>query len=102
MENLGETHAAFCEATGLQAVIGKGALGLYIGTIERERLFRLLRHVSQLGDRGLHVEGHFVLRNTGMNLGIANLLVGQLVHVFEPIEHDSARVLADAVRIAEI
>ena len=79
VEELDETHAAFRKAAGEQAVRGIGAGLAGLGTVEFEGGSGLVGEIGELGDGGLHAEGHFVGMDAGNGLGIAHFIGEALV-----------------------
>ena len=99
---LHEPHAPLHEPPREQAVGREraGLLALRPVTIERGR--RLGRQIGELGHRGLHAEGHFVLRHAGGDLRIAVAGLLQRVQPGEAVEHRSPQLPRHARRVGEI
>jgi hypothetical protein len=72
VEELHEADIPLCESPCQQAVGGVTAGAPYIRTIEVENMQRLFFNIGQIGNAGLHAEGHFILGDTGLNLGITD------------------------------
>ena len=98
---LDETHTALGHAAGEQAIGGERAGLLHVGPVKVEHTLRLLRDVHQLRHGRLHAEGHFVLRNAGVDFGIGEGLVLLRVELGEAVEHAAPRVGVDAGRVVE-
>ena len=56
---------------------GSGFAG--IGTIHFNGGLAFSTEIGQLGDTALHAEGHFILRDPGLGLGVSETLKGLLV-----------------------
>ncbi len=74
MKELHEPHAPLAQPPGQQAVGGEGAGRARLGAVQLENVRRLVRHVGQLGHRGLHAVGHLVLRDARGDLRVAELV----------------------------
>ena len=74
VEDLDEPDVALGQPAGQQAAAGEGARLVHVGPVQVEDVLGLVRDVGQLGDRGLHPEGHLVLGDPGLGLGVGDLL----------------------------
>ena len=86
VEELDEADIALAESTGQQAVGGVRARALHVRSVEVEHVLRFLGQVEQVRDARLHAEGHLVLRDTGLDLRIAQDAVALVVKGGELIE----------------
>ena len=87
MEELDEAHAALGQPAGQQAVGGEGAGLARVGAVQGEGVRGLAREVGQLGHRGLHPVGQLVLGDPRGDLGVAELVVPDLVEPGQVVEH---------------
>jgi hypothetical protein len=71
VEKLDEAYVAFAEAAGEEAIGSVGTRALHIRTIEVEDVLRFLRQVKQVRHARLHAEGHLILRDARLDLGVA-------------------------------
>ena len=103
---LNEPHAALGQAPGQQAVRGEGAVA-GLAAVQIQDVLGLLAGVHQIGNAGLHLEGHLVLRDPrgdfrivhdGVVLGIDR--VGRLHHVLLLVAGDAGRVAQVQHRVA--
>ena len=101
VEELDEAHAALGEAAGEQAVVGEGFLtgGGAVFLVHRCRLLFQIEGIRRVD---LHAEGHFILRDAGDGLRVADLGGDALVEVVQRVERPAAQRLRDAVGIREI
>ena len=74
VEELDEAHVALGHPAGEQAVAGERAALVHLRPVQVEDVLRLAGEVGQFGHRGLHAEGHFLLGDRGLNLGVADLV----------------------------
>ena len=71
VEDLHEPDVALGQPAGQQAAARRTCPGLWTSGPYMSRMcLRLARDVDQLGDRGLHPEGHLVLGDAGLGLGV--------------------------------
>ena len=96
VEELDKSHAALDEATGLEALARELA-----GAVLLESESVLLREIDEIGDGGLHAEGHLVLLDAGEDLGIADLLEVLPVERFDAVEGAAAFLFRDSFRTVE-
>ena len=99
--DLDEAHAAFNEAAGHEYAIRKAAALTGFLAVELEDVFRLLGEVGQFGDRSLHAEGHLVLLDAGVGLGVAHGLVVEAVKLVDAVDGLLAQVVGHAGRIVD-
>ncbi len=102
VEELHEADAAFAEAAGHEGVVGVGAGLPCILAVEFEGAVWLAGNVGEFRHGHLHAEGHLVLRDTGLDFGIVEFLMVDLVECAEVIERFAAEIAADALGIVEI
>ena len=79
MEDLREAHPAFREPAGQQAARGERAGPADLGAVQLAHALRLLVDVEQFRHARLHAEGHLVLLDARLRVGIADLLQLPLV-----------------------
>ena len=101
MKQLHESHVAFQQPAGQQAVrrIGSG-LACFV-PVELERGFGLVGEIRQLRYGGLHPERHFVLRDARQDLRVAEILVLDRVELAEIVEEAPPSVSVDTVRVCQ-
>ena len=63
---------------------------------------RLAFHIGELGDAGLHAEGHFILCDTGLDFRVAHDLMSFAIERGEVVEHISSHGAIHPVWIGEI
>ena len=102
MHQLDVSAATFNQASGEQAIVGKGTRFLDVWTVQLKRFLRLIGKVSQFGDAGLHLEAHFVLCNARCNFGITKFLQLQFVDGSNVIEPTPAYFPTDSIRIGDV
>ena len=91
MKDLHETHAAFDQPAGQQRRGGEGAALFGFRTVQIVSLFRLAGEIGEFRDAALHTKSHLELLRAGLNLRIANGLVGPLVQRADAIDHRAAQ-----------
>ena len=84
---LHEADVALGEAAGHEAVVCVGSTLLDFGAVHVEDGFWLVGNVGELGDRGLHAVGEFVLLNAGVDFGVGEFGELLFVELGEVIEH---------------
>ena len=99
---LDEAHAAFREPAREQAVRCEGAVARFLHAIRFEHRLGLLGKVRQVRHRGLHLEGHLVLRDARLDLGIDALGAEHSIQPLHLIHHLPLRALAHARGIADV
>ena len=102
MHELREAHAPLGEAAGDEAIIRKCAWDEDVGSIHLEDGLGFVAEIQQVRHGGLHAKRHLVLRDTGVDLGIADGAEVLAVEGLDVVEHRAARVAADARRVADI
>ena len=102
MKDLAEAHATLRHAAGEETVVGEGARRRHIRTIHVENVFWFGRKIRQVGDGSLHPERHLILRDAGMSLRIADLIVVLFIELTQAVKHAPADVTIDAFRIGKI
>ena len=100
IEKLHVAHTAFDQPAGQQTIVGKMLL-TRPGAIEVVYVLRFLREIDCVGGRHLHAERHFVLRDAGHGLRIAEFFVRPLVDAGDRLDHFPAEWPADALGIRE-
>ena len=90
VEDLGEAHAAFSHAPGEEAVVGEGAGFIDIGSVHFFDVGGFAGGVDEIGNRALHAEGHFVLGDASLGLGVADFVVNPTIHGLQLVEHAAA------------
>ena len=90
VEELEEAHALFGHAPCEQAVPGK-ASGLFHGrAIEILHVLGLLGNIHEVRDLSLHPEGHLILFNPGLGLGVGEFLESPVVELLETVKQLAA------------
>ena len=102
VENLHDADAALDEPAGEDQAVGEGSRLVDVIAIHGERLRRFAAEVDQIGHARLHPEGHLVLRDAGLRLGIVEAVVAAGVELAEGVEHHAPVGAGDAVGIGEI
>lgn len=102
MIKLHKSHAALQEPSCRQAVRCEGAISWLPDAIEIERLLSFVGQVNQIGNGGLHFEGHFVLSDASGNFRIGMSILEDAVESLDLIDDLSLRRLADSIRVADI
>ena len=64
-------------------------------------MLRLIVDLCQLGNRGLHPEGHLLLSDRRSDLGVADLALVLAIQTSDGVEHATSDVSVDAIRIGE-
>ena len=102
VHQLHEPDAPFEQPAGDQAVVRERAVLQGVGAVARERGLRLVREVDQVGHARLHPEGHLVLGDARVDLGIA--IIGEMgrVHRGHVVEQRPPRLAAHARRVGQI
>ena len=102
VHQLHEPDAPLEQPAGDQAVVRERALSQGVGAVALERGLRFAREIDQVGHARLHAEGHLVLGDARVDLGIA--VVGEVgrVHRRHVVEQGPPRLAAHARRIGEI
>ena len=98
----GDENQAECLACDWQGAAGEAARRVDVGSVHVENMFRLVRDVDQLGDRGLHAESHFVLGDPGLGLGVGEPAELLLVEPAECVEGPAARRGVDPRRVRQV
>ena len=70
VEQLGESHIPLGESPGEQAVGRIRARTMHIGAVQVEDVLWFALEVEQFRHAGLHPEGHFILSNASLDLGV--------------------------------
>jgi hypothetical protein len=99
---LNETHAAFRQPPGEQAVGGECAGLADFRSVEIERVFILVREIGQLRHGHLHAVGHLVLGDARSHFGVEAAAHLAFVQFADQIEHVPAIFPSDTLRIVEI
>lgn len=102
VHELDEAHAAFEQPPGDEAVVGKGALGQRVGAVALDDVFGLAGEIEQVRHAGLHLVGHFVLRDARVDLRVAVVREVRGVHRLEVVEQGAALLAAHAGRVVEV
>ena len=101
--DLDEAHAAFGEAAGQQAVVGKGGLGVTrLCPVEFQGFLLFFFEVHQLRSPGLHAVGHLVGVDAGGDLGVADGLEATPVEVAYEVEGIALRLGVDPVGVVDV
>ena len=90
VEDLDDACAALDEAAGEDGALGEAALAVDVVAIHVEGGFGFFGEVSEFGHAGLHAEGHFVLGDAGLDFGVADAGVVEVVEFAEGVEHGAA------------
>ena len=75
MIELDESHVTLGKTSCQQAVGRKSPRFPSVFTVKRKYVIRFSGSVRQFGDTGLHPERHLILRDAGLDFGIANTFV---------------------------
>ena len=102
MEKLDEAHITLRQATSQQAVGCVAARAGDIRPVQIQRFPGLGAHIEEVRHTGLHTEGHFVLTDTGVNLGVPNRFLTHAVEGGEAVERIAAGGAIHARRVSEI
>ena len=102
MIELDETHAAFRESAGHEAVAGEGAGLFSLLPVELIGGIGFIFQIEQIRHGSLHAKGHFVLGDARFDFRIAFLLQRQAVHLPKAIEHGAATVARHAGGVIEV
>src|SRR5439155_1111470 len=100
--DLDEAHAALDHAAAHQHRVSEGARPARVLAVQAERRFRLAGQVGQLRHAGLHAEGHLVLLDARVRLGVADGAVGHLVELPQAVEGAAADLGGDARRVVDV
>ncbi len=99
--NLDEAYAAFCQPSGHQCAVCETA-GLFgVRAVHLPDVVGFLAEVSEFRHRTLHTEGHFVLSDAGFGFRVAQLLIVQLVHLPQGVQHAATHLRRDAFRVVD-
>ncbi len=101
VKDLDEAHTAFDHPPGEQAVAGKGSVLVDFRSVQVHDVLRFSGDVRQFGNGRLHAEGHFLLGDGGLNLGIADLGEVLSVQLAQRVEHPAADAGVDAAGIRQ-
>ena len=85
-----EAHIALRETTGEEAVGGKGPGLPGIVAVKLEGALRFVGKIGHLRDGLLHVEGHLVLRDAGLESGVAGLFKLHFMKFADVVENFAA------------
>ena len=96
MENLHEAHSPLHQTAGHQRTVGEGAAVLRFLAIEFEGLVAFAAQISQVGDTGLHTEGHFILLGAGLDFRVTDQFISGLIQGGETVEHFTAELAGNA------
>lgn len=100
VEELDEADAALGHAAGKEAVAGEGAGFFDFGAVDFfVEGFVLGGEVGELGDGGLHAEGHFLLGDGGLDFRVADFCELLFVEFSHEIEHLVSGLAADALGV---
>ena len=102
VENLHGADTALGEAAGHDGAVGVAARSIHVGTIHCEGRLALAAEIGQLGHARLHAEGHLILGNAGLRLGIGEALVVALIETPQRVEHGASVVAIDSGRIFNV
>ena len=102
VEQLDETGAAFAQASGEDAVGSVGTSFAGLGSVVFEYGIGFGAEVGQLGHRGLHPVGQFVLSDSCRDFRIAKLIQFDLIDCRNVIEHAAAGPAIDSGGIIEV
>ena len=102
MENLHRPHPPLHQPAGQQQAVRERPRLLYVVAIHLQRRGGFAGKIGQLRHARLHPEGHLILRDTGLDLGIVKAVESQAVEPAEPIEHLPAIGSGDPRRIGQI
>ena len=102
VEELHEADAAFAEAAGHEGVVSVGAGRAGLFAVELEGAVWFARNVGEFGDGHLHAEGHFVLRDAGLNFRVVKFLMMDLIQGANVVERFAAKITADSFRVIEV
>ena len=100
--DLDEADATFDEAAGHEGAVGEGAGFSGVFAVEFEDVLGLLGQVGEFGHAGLHAEGHFVLLDAGVGLGVGDFLVGDFVEGVDAVEGFAADGGGDAWGVVDV
>ena len=93
---------SFGEPPGDDAIAGERAGLLGIGTVKLERTGRLVGHFHEFRNRGLHPKRHFVLRDPGLRLRVAEVVEVLVVEGCDAVEHAATHGAVDAGGVLKI
>ena len=102
MENLHRPHPPLHQPAGQQQAVRERPRLLYVVAIHLQRRGGFAGKIGQLRHARLHPEGHLILGNAGLDLGIVEPVKPQAVELAEPIEHLPAIGSGDSRRIGQI
>jgi len=100
--DLHEARAPLQEPARQETTVGKGAAAAGLLAVEAVGAGRFVHDIDQVRHRRLHAEGHLVLRDAGLRLGVAEALVVHLVELVESVEHVAAQLVVHAGRVVEV
>ena len=99
--DLGEADAALGQATRHEHAVGEAAGLPRLLAIQLEGVLGLAGQIGQFRHACLHAEGHFVLLDARVRLGIAHLAVVDLVERLHAVEHAPAHAVVDTGRVVD-
>src|SRR5207248_1017443 len=101
VEDLYEPHVALGKPACQQGTAGEAAGSVDVGAIHIKNVFRLVRDIDQLGDRGLHAKGHLVLGDACLGLGVSDRLVLPVVQPVDGVKRAATGGGVNARRIGQ-
>ncbi len=102
VHELDELSSPFGKATGEEGVTGEGARFVDAGSVEVEDFLWFVRDIGKFRYAGLHAIGHFVLRNTGCDFGVAVILMLHLIEAADVVEEFTPHGFTHPVGIGEV
>ncbi len=101
MEDLREAHAALGQAPGQKTARRERAGPCHLGAVQIAHVLRLVVEVEQFRHARLHAEGHLVLLDARLRIGVADLRELPLVELGERVEHAPPGLRIDAGRVGQ-
>src|SRR6516225_1946858 len=101
VENLRKTDASLREPPRQETTSCEGAGFVHVRTVHIQDVLRFAGNARKLGNRRLHAKCHFVLRNPGLYLGIADFIELLLIQSSKRIEHSAACLSTDSRRVGK-
>lgn len=99
VEDLHDAGAALDEAAGHDGAVRVAAGAVHIVAIHVEGGLAFFAEIGEFGHAALHAEGHLVVGDAGLDVGVADAGVVDVVEAVQRVEHGAAVPLLHAGRV---
>src|SRR5688572_350110 len=99
---LDDANSALSEPPGQETVRTKTPIARLFDAVKIQHFLRFMTEVGELGDAGLHLERHFVLRDAGRDLRVKLLLSERAIQAFDFFDELTLRALANTIGVADV